>query len=148
MLRKILLARLFPSAIDAAVLVLRVVAGVALFLRHGVEKLVHFSAMASHFPSPIHIGTVPSLVVALISDSICSLLVAIGLATRWAALFVFLNIAVAWAFVHHFQFFGPRGDHGELIVVYLGAMAALFLTGGCRFSLDHLLTREDSAHGS
>jgi putative oxidoreductase len=138
-MKKVFLARFFPPAIDLAVLVLRVVMGITLFLRHGVEKLAHFSAMAAQFPDPIHIGATPSLIIALIADSICSLLVACGLATRWAALFVFCNIAVAWAFVHHFQFFGPKGDHGELIVMYLGAMAALFLTGGCRFSLDHFL---------
>jgi uncharacterized membrane protein YphA (DoxX/SURF4 family) len=49
------------------------------------------------------------------------------------------NCAVAWAFVHHFQFFGAKGDHGELIVNYLGATATLFLIGGGRYSLDHLL---------
>jgi putative oxidoreductase len=141
MLKRVFAGELFPSAVDVGVLVLRVVAGVSLFLRHGVEKLAHFSAMSGHFPDPIHIGAVPSLVVALISDSICSLLVAAGLATRWAALFCFCTIAVAWAFVHQFQFLGPKGDHGELMVVYLGCMAAVFLVGGRRFSLDHLLVR-------
>lgn len=144
-MKRILGTSLFPPATDLAVLVLRVVVGTSLFLRHGVEKLVGFSAMASHFPDPIHIGATASLVVALISDSICSLLVAIGLATRWTALFIFCNIAVAWAFVHHFQFFGRSGDHGELIVIYLAVMAALFLTGGGKFSLDHLLSRVSSS---
>ena len=139
MLKRLFLGELFPSAVDVGVLVLRVTAGVSLFLLHGVEKLAHFSAMSAHFPNPIHIGAVPSLVIALISDSICSLLVAAGLATRWAALYVFCNIAVAWVLVHHFQFFGPKGDHGEIMVVYLGCMAAVFLVGGRRFSLDHLL---------
>lgn len=120
---------------------MRLTIGISLFLRHGLEKIYHFSAMSAHFPNPIHIGSAPSLIVALISDSICSILIAIGFATRWAALFTFCNIAVAWAFVHDFQFFGPKGDHGELIVLYLGAMAAIFMTGGRRFSVDHLLGR-------
>ncbi len=139
---------LFPPAMDAAVVVLRVVVGTSLFLRHGVEKLVGFSAMSQHFPDPIYVGATASLVVALMSDSICSLLVAIGLATRWAALFVFCNIAVAWALVHHFQFFGRTSDHGELIVIYLAVMAALFLTGGGKFSVDHLLSRDFSSNQS
>lgn len=140
MVKKLFAGQLFPSAMDVGVLVLRLAIGISLFIRHGVEKLAHFSAMSTQFPNPIHIGAVPSLTIALISDSICSLLVAAGLATRWAALFCFCTIAVAWAFVHHFQFFGPKGDHGELIVVYLGAMGALFFIGGGQYSLDHLLT--------
>lgn len=144
-MKKVLGVSLFPPATDLALLVLRVGVGVTLFLRHGVEKLVNFSAMAPHFPNPIHIGATTGLVIALISDSICSLLVAMGLATRWAALFSFCNIAVAWAFVHHFQFFGRTGEHGELIVLYLAAMAAIFLTGGGKFSLDHLLSHKDSS---
>ncbi len=139
---------LFPPATDLAVFVLRIVVGTSLFLKHGVEKLAHFSAMSAHFPNPIHIGATGSLVAALISDSICSLLVALGLATRWAALYVFCNIAVAWVFVHHFQFFGRTGEHGELIVIYLAAIAAIFLTGGCKFSLDHLLSRDGSSKES
>ena len=143
MMKRLFAGQLFPSATDVGILVLRVVVGIALFLRHGVEKLAHFSTMAAHFPNPIHIGAVPSLVIALISDSICSLLVVVGLATRWAALFSCCNMAVALAFVHHFQFFGPKGDHGELIVVYLGSMAALFFTGGGRYSVDHwIMSRE------
>jgi putative oxidoreductase len=141
MLKRVFAGELFPSAMDVGVLVLRVVVGISIFLKHGVEKLTDFSAMAAHFPNPIHIGAVASLVIALIGDSICSLLVVAGLATRWAALFSFCNLAVAWAFVHHFVFFGQQGDHGELIVVYLGAMAALFFTGGCRYSVDHWIAR-------
>jgi len=59
------------------------------------------------------------------------------LPTRWAALFSFINIAVAWEFVHHFAFFGQQqGDHGELIVLYLAIMVTLFLAGAGKYSID------------
>jgi putative oxidoreductase len=122
--------------IDCGLLVLRLCTGLPLFLKHGTEKLFGFSQMAAHFPNPLHIGVIPSLLFATLSDGICSLLVVLGLATRWASLIVFVNLFVAWSLVHHFLFTGPQGGHGELIVLYLGAMAALFLAGPGKYSLD------------
>jgi putative oxidoreductase len=64
-----------------------------------------------------------------------------GLATRWAAAWIFVNILVAWAFVHQFVFFGRGSDHGELIVLYLAAMLALMLAGPGKYSVDAMLRR-------
>ncbi len=137
---KRLLFKPFPPQTDFGLLILRVVAFLPLFLKHGTEKLFRFAHMAQHFPNPLHIGAVPSLSFALISDGICSVLLILGLATRWAALITFVNVFVAWAFVHHFALFGPQGEHGEVIVLYLAAAAALFFAGAGRFSLDRLIT--------
>ena len=122
--------------VDLGLLLLRVWFGGALLLKHGLEKPIHFSQMAAHFPDPVHIGPVPSLVIALVSDFVCTILVVLGLATRWASLFIFANVLVAWVFVHHLEFFGKSADHGELTVLYIGAFLALALTGPGRFSLD------------
>lgn len=136
---KRLLFQPFPPRTDFGLLILRVVAFAPLFLKHGTEKLFRFQHMAQHFPNPLHIGAAPSLTFALISDGICSALLILGLATRWAALITFVNIFVAWAFVHHFVLFGPQGDHGEVIVLYLAAAATLFFAGAGRFSLDRFI---------
>lgn len=125
---------------DAGILVLRIVIGSTLCLKHGVEKAFDFHRMATSttlpFPNLFHLGVVPTLVIALTSDFICSLLIVVGLGTRFATLIAFANIAVAWALVHHFAFFGPNADHGEIIVLFLGAMISIFLTGPGRYSLD------------
>jgi len=141
MFKNLLLLRFLPTSADLGLLALRLFAATPLFLKHGIEKIVGFHAMAAHFPDPLHIGVIPSLLFATLSDAICSVLIVFGLATRLAALICLINIAVAWAYVHHFQFFGHGADHGELMVLYLAVMAALFLAGAGRYSVDGLLGR-------
>jgi putative oxidoreductase len=137
-----LLLRFVPHNTDVGLLTLRLLVGMSLFLKHGWEKPTTFAMMAAHFPDPIHIGAVPSLVFALVSDAICSVLVMLGLATRWAALIVVINVGAAWSLVHHFIFFArPQGDHGELCFLYISAFLALFFAGAGRYSLDELITK-------
>ncbi len=134
--------QLIPPGIDAGLLVLRLLAGASLFLKHGWEKPTHFAAMVAHFPDPIHLGPAPSLVIALASDVVCAVLTMAGLATRWAALFVVLNVGVAWSLVHRFAFFtGPEADHGELCLLYLTVFLALSVTGAGRYSIDARISR-------
>jgi len=130
-----------PASHDAGLLALRVVGVLPLFLRHGIEKIVSFSTMAHHFPNPLHIGAVPSLIFATLSDSICSVLLVAGLATRFAALICLINISTAWALVHHFEFFGRGADHGELMVLYIAIMLTLLASGAGRYSLDGIISR-------
>ena len=129
----------WPAAFDWGLLCLRAWFGLSLFLKHGWEKPTNFAQMSQHFPNPLHVGPVPSLIFALASDAICSILVLLGFGTRWSALLVFVNISVAWAFVHHFQFFGRGADHGEAIVLYLGGFLAIAIMGPGRLSLDYKL---------
>ena len=141
MLKRVIACDFVPEGKDVGLLALRLVAGTSLLLKHGLEKVFHFSAMAAHFPDPLHIGAVPTLVIAMISDFVCSILMVLGLATRWAAAWSFVNILAAWAFIHHFEFLGRGADHGELIVLYLAALMTLVLAGGGKYSVDGLLRR-------
>ncbi|MFP5238139.1 MAG: DoxX family protein [Acidobacteriota bacterium] len=141
MFRRFLLMKGVGLHRDCGLLALRLFTALPLFLKHGTEKLFRFQHMAAHFPDPLHIGPVPSLLFATLSDGICTLLLILGLATRWAALIIFINVGVALAFVHHFAIFGPQGDHGELIVLYLGATAMLVLGGAGKYSVDARLDR-------
>jgi putative oxidoreductase len=90
--------------------------------------------MSAHFPNPIHIGPLPSLLFALLSDAICSLLVALGLLTRYAALIVVINLGTAFTLVHHMKLSGP--GNGELPLLFLGAFLTLVITGAGRYSID------------
>ena len=136
-----LLLSFVPRSTDVGLLALRLLGGFSLFLKHGWEKPTKFAMMAAHFPDPIHIGPVPSLMFALVSDAICSVLVILGLAAyRWAAVIVVINIGVAWSLVHHFIFFArPQGDHGEVCFLYISAFLVLFFAGAGRYSLDQVI---------
>jgi len=110
-----------------------------MFLKHGAEKLLTFSVMRQVWVAngfdPVHIGAVPSLLFAALSDVICTLLVVFGLFTRFAALIMMVNLIVAWQIVHHGMFFG-RDPHGEVIVLYLGGALCLICGGAGKYSLD------------
>ena len=138
MLGRLLNARFVPTSTDAGLLLLRIGTGVILFTRHGWEKVSILSLINPHFPDPLHIGHNTSWILALLGDGILSLLLVIGVGTRWIALYSFVVIFVAWAFVHHFTFLGktPGADHGELIALYLSAFLALMVTGAGRYSID------------
>jgi putative oxidoreductase len=133
-----------PHAHNLSLLLLRVFIGTSLFLRHGLEKILGFSEMVKHFPDPLGLGAQWSLGFALISDAMCSLLLIIGLGTRWAALIVAVNTAVAFTFVHRLHLSGEHG--GELDWLYLAGAMALFLSGAGKFSVDHGLASHGGEH--
>jgi putative oxidoreductase len=137
MLKRLLGMKFVPTNTALGLLLLRVLAAGPLFIHHGIEKLFGFSRMAVNFPDPIHIGVIPSLLYATFSDGICTLLLVLGLGTRWAAFFVLVNLFVAWSAFHHFAFFGQGNEHGELMVVYMGVMLAIVALGPGKYSVDH-----------
>jgi putative oxidoreductase len=144
-IKDVVTMRFISERTQAGLALLRVWTGLTLFLRHGWEKQpAHWAQFMTHFPNPIGIGSHPSFVIAFISDFICGILLIVGLGTRWAALYCLCNIFVAWAFVHHFAFSGkgPQGDHGEIMVLYLGALLTLLIAGPGAASVDRLISRK------
>lgn len=143
--KDVLLMRFVPERTQAGLAILRIWTGATLFLRHGWEKQpAHWAQFIAHFPDPVGIGPHASFLIAFLSDFVCGILLMIGLGTRWAALICLGNIFVAWAFVHHFAFLGkgPGSDHGELIVLYLGALLTLLIAGPGAACIDRMLARK------
>jgi uncharacterized membrane protein YphA (DoxX/SURF4 family) len=66
-----------PRHYDLGLLVLRLLFGFVLCILHGWPKVMNFSQMSGHFPDPLHIGSNFTLLFAILSDLICSLLIAI-----------------------------------------------------------------------
>jgi len=143
--KDVLLMRFVPERAQCGLSVLRLCTGLNLFLHHGWEKRpANWAQFMAHFPDPIGVGSHPSFLIAFCSDFVCGILLTIGLGTRWAALYCFCNIFVAWAFVHHFALLGkgPGPEHGELIVLYLVAMLTLVIAGPGVASVDRFLAQK------
>ena len=68
-----------PPGYDLGLLVLRVCFGFSLFWCHGLSKITGYSRMAEHFADPLHIGMRTTLMLAIFAESVCALLVVLGL---------------------------------------------------------------------
>ncbi len=101
---------------------------------HGWGKLMNVFGGNFQFLDPLGIGPTASLILAAFAEAICSLLIIAGFWTRFAALILTINMAVAVFFVHF-----PAGDwfgDMELPLFYLVAFIFIFLTGPGKYSVD------------
>ncbi len=120
---------------DLGFAVLRVTAGLMMAIAHGFQKTPPpepfvDSVEAMGFPVPIVFAWAAAL-----SESLGGLLLAAGLFTRPAALFIFGTMCVA-GFVRHAD--DPFGEK-ELAFLYAAVMFAFMLAGSGRYSLDGLV---------
>ena len=118
-------------------LLLRLFFGLALVLAHGLKKLPpseRFLAgvVEMGFPAPMLFAWLSTF-----AEFFCAMLLVIGLATRPAAVFVAINMAVA-AFIRQA---GDPFNEIELALAYLVVAIAFVFTGAGRYSVDELLRR-------
>jgi putative oxidoreductase len=120
-----------------ALLLLRLWLGMTMLVNHGVDKLKGFSDHASGFPDPFGIGHSASLALVVFAEVVGSMLLITGLVTRFGALVLVVNMAVAFFVAHKASLSGSHS--GELAFIYLAGYMALLLAGGGRFSVDKSL---------
>jgi putative oxidoreductase len=133
-MKKLLKLDFIPVNSNLGLLFIRVWFCISLFVKHGIEKVFHYSDMQARFPDPIHVGPTVGLTFALIADFVCPLLIIIGLGTRLAGLFMFINLLVVFTFMHHFSF---MDGHAELVYIYLGLALFIVIAGPGKYSMDN-----------
>jgi putative oxidoreductase len=137
MIKKIFAPAKNSGSANFALFVLRVWIGLEMCLLHGADKLMHFSQYAAHFVDPFGIGATASLSMSLFAEFFASLLLVLGLFTRFGALVLVINMTVAFITGHGGKLTGEHS--GELAFVYLLVYVVIFLAGPGRFSADKLL---------
>lgn len=120
-----------PAALHGWLLILRIaVAG--MMLTHGIPKLQNILAGNWEFGDPIGLGAELSLGLTVFAEVGCSLLILIGLFTRFATLPLLFTMLVAFFIVHGADEFGKK----ELPLLYALVYATLFFTGPGKYSAD------------
>lgn len=135
---KLAIIRTTEKTTDAGLFILRMFLGGAMFFGHGVGKWQRlFSDAEIQFSDPFGIGAVPSLIMAVFAEVICSLLVMFGLLTRWALVPLVITMLVAIFYEHISDDFRIM----EKAILYGAGFVTLFFTGPGRYSLDYLLKK-------
>lgn len=127
----------YPNNVNVALLILRVVIG-ALMLTHGWGKMeMLFSGEPIQFADPMGVGATASLALTVFSEVICSILLIIGLGTRFAAIPLLIIMLVAAFVVHINDGFGKQ----EFALLYAVIYLTIALIGAGKYSLDYLITK-------
>ena len=124
------------GAFNVAVLALRMAFGLIVCFYYGLDKLKNFGHLQYVFPDPVHLGHRLSLALVIFAELLCSLLLVLGLFTRFAALFLVISMGVAEFFAHHGRVAFMNGAPHEQAYLYLVAFFAILLVGPGRISVD------------
>ncbi|MBA6151432.1 DoxX family protein [Gelidibacter maritimus] len=121
---------------DLGLLVLRVFLGLTMLFAHGVGKWGRlFGGGEIQFRDPLGVGDTTSLALAVFAEVICSILLALGLMTRWALIPLIITMVVATFIVHSADPFGVM----EKAMLYGVGYITIFLTGPGKYSVDYYL---------
>jgi putative oxidoreductase len=133
MLKRMLNTGIEHQGVHLALLILRVSAAMVM-IPHGYNKLMTYGEKHESFMSFLGMGGSISLGLLIFAEFFCSILLGIGLFTRYALIPLIIAMAVA-VFKHNAEIFGD-GEHAFL---YLAIFMALFITGPGRYSTDKFL---------
>lgn len=121
---------------DLGLLILRLFLGLTMLIAHGIGKWGRlFGGGEIQFSDPFGVGDTASLAMAVFAEVICSLLLALGLLTRWALLPLIITMAVAAFIIHIADDFGIM----ERALLYGVGYVTLFHTGPGKYSIDYFL---------
>lgn len=134
MLKKLLNTGNHATSINVGLFILRVGAS-AMMLTHGFSKFQKVLNGDFQFGDPLGIGVEASLVMAAFAEFICSILLILGLTTRFALVPLMITMLVAWQIAHGDDPFSTQ----EKSVFYLLTYLTLFITGPGKYSLDQKL---------
>ncbi|TVQ92861.1 MAG: DoxX family protein [Bacteroidetes bacterium] len=120
-----------------SLLILRVGSGI-LMLTHGWPKLTRLVEGGEiTFPDPLGIGSFASLLFAMLTEVVGSILIMLGLATRFAAISLIFTMIVA-VFIHHAD---DPFARKELGLMYLLIYIVILIMGSGKYAIDRFIRK-------
>ncbi len=108
-----------------------------MMLTHGYGKFIRLISGETQFANPLGIGELPSLILAVFAEFVCSILLIVGYKTKWAAIPPAIVMMVA-TFIIHWE---DPWRRKEFALLYLVGYIAIFLLGPGKYSLDWRLKK-------
>lgn len=133
-MNRFLSTRHSPQAFNIAMLILRLTLGI-LLLKHGYDKLVHFSTLQHSFMSFAGLGSTLSLSLIIFAEFFCSIFIILGLFTRLACIPILIGMSVVVFVASNADVF-VKGERG---MIFLAAAVVILLCGPGRASLDAVI---------
>ena len=128
----------YSQKINFVLLLLRLAAGVFM-LTHGIGK---FSKLVGDepikFADPMGVGLTTSLALTVFAEVFCSAFLILGMATRLAAVPLFITMFVVVFIVKANKEFGDM----ELPLLYLFIYLVIAIAGAGKYSLDHWIYKK------
>ena len=122
------------GAFNAGMLVLRLGMG-GLMMKHGYDKLVHFSQYKPQFMNFLGLGQGTSLALVIFAEFFCALFILLGLFTRLATIPVIIVMCMALFKAHNWGFLGE----GEMATLFLCGYLTLLFVGPGKISVDGMM---------
>lgn len=120
--------------LSTALLLFRIFGG-GMMLPYGIGKIQNFQEYSiNFFEDPIGIGMVPSLVLTIFAQVVCSIALIGGFFSRLAAIVLAFNMLIASKY-HWYDDFATL----SLPLLFLGIYCMLSFLGGGKYSVDSLL---------
>ena len=116
---------------NISLLITRVVFSLSM-LTHGYPKLLNLISDNPSFSDPIGIGAIPTLILAVISEFIAPIFIAIGYKTKISTILPIATMFVASFIVH----FDDPFKNKELAILYLVGFLIILLMGPGKYSID------------
>ena len=117
------------------ILLLRLGAGLLMAFSHGYPKLVSYSDKADSFPDPLGVGSEFSLILAIFSEFVCAILLALGALTRLVLIPLIITMIVAVFIIHADDPFSKK----EFGLLYLIPYLTILFTGAGKYSIDKII---------
>lgn len=136
-MKRIFSIKYSAGAFNFSMLLLRIVFGMLILVKHGYDKMMNFSTLQYKFYNFFHLGTKTSLGLAIFAEFFCGLFIVLGLFTRLAVLPLIITMLVA--------IFGADAGKpligSELALLYLGAFITLLFCGPGKISIDGMINK-------